>query len=404
MPSDRSRRNVLLLALSQACTMIVMSTMLAEAALVGEMLAPDKALATLPLALQQVVVMATAIPAALLMRRYGRRLGFSIGAGFAIAGSTIAMLGTLQGSFTLFCLGTAINGGYNGFATYYRFAAVEGASPQWKSRAISYVLAGGVLAAVIGPELAKLTKDMLAPVAFAGSFGGLIGVSIVGLIILQFIDIPRPVLNVAATAGRPLMEIVRQPRFLVALIGASIGYAVMSFVMTATPLAMLGCGFAFEATASVIQLHIFAMFAPSFFTGHVIERFGTLRVMASGAVLLLACVAINLAGIALWNFTLALILLGLGWNFLFVGGTALLTESYRPEERAKVQALNDFLIFGLLAGVVTLSGVIEQRLGWAAVNLAALPLVVFVIAAVLWLALRRQPVAARIDQPGGVGA
>ncbi len=402
MSPDRSRRNVVLLALSQACTMIVVSTLLAEAALVGEMLAPDKALATLPLALQQLCVMATTIPASLLMRRFGRKVGFSIGAAFGIVGTTVATLGMIEGSFALFCLGTALNGGYNGFATYYRFAAVEGASPAWRSRAIAYVLAGGVLAAAIGPELAKYTKDMLAPVSFAGSFAALIGVAIVGLAILQFIDIPRPRVDPTDQPGRPLAEIMRQPVFMVAVVGATIGYAVMAFIMTATPLAMVACGFAFDATASVIQIHILAMFAPSFVTGQIIERFGTLRVMLAGAALLLACIAINLSGVELWNFSAALVLLGLGWNFLFVGGTALLTECYRPAERAKVQAMNDFLIFGTLAVVVTLSGVVEQRLGWQVVNLGALPLVAFVFAATLWLVVRRRVAAARVPETRGV--
>jgi MFS family permease len=391
---DRAARNILLLSLSQACVMILTSTLLAEAALVGYALAPDKSLATLPLALQQVGVMLTTIPASLLMQRIGRKAGFSIGALFGIAGSIIALIGTLQASFWLFCLGTALNGGFSGFATYFRFAAVESASPAWKSRAISYVLAGGVIAAAVGPEMAKYTNDLLAPIAFAGSFASLIGVAIVALIILQFLDMPVPRAEGAHDPGRPLLEIAAQPVFIVAVIGGVVGYGVMAFIMTATPLAMQACGFAFNATASVIQWHVMAMFAPSFVTGHIIARIGVLNVMLIGAGLLFACAAVDLAGIELWNFFVGLVALGIGWNFLYVGGTALLTEAYRPAERAKVQAANDFLIFGTLAFASLSSGAVVQQLGWDIVNIAPLPLVAVAFAATLWLALRRRAATA----------
>ena len=270
--------------------------------------------------------------------------------------------------------------------------------PEWKNRAISFVLAGGVLAAAIGPELAKYTKDLLAPIAFAGSFASLIGVAILALVLLQFIAIPLPREEGPRPLGRPLARIMAQPVFIVALLGATVGYSVMSFVMTATPLAMQACGFAFGATASVIQWHIMAMFAPSFVTGHIIGRFGVLNVMMIGAGLLLACVAVDLSGIELWNFFVGLVALGVGWNFLFVGGTTLVTEAYRPEERAKVQAANDFIMFATLAIASVASGAIEQNFGWTVVNLVPLPLIAVALGGTVWLAMRRRPSIVLVQQ------
>lgn len=252
MLAETARRNVLILAVCQGLMMISNATMIAESALIGHALAPDKSLATLPLAMQMLGVMATTIPASLLMRRIGRRAGFSVGAAFTIAGAAIATIAILRGSFWLFVLGTTLNGVYNGFAMYYRFAAVDGASEAWKPKAISYVMAGGVIAAVLGPELAKHTKDLLAPVVFAGSFAALAGVGVLALILVQFIDIPRPSAAERAAIQRPLGEIARQPVFLVAVGAATIAYGGMNFVMTATPLAMVACDHSFGAAAFVI--------------------------------------------------------------------------------------------------------------------------------------------------------
>lgn len=393
MGSNVARRNVILLALCQGLLMIGTSTMLAEAALVGHLLAENKAYATLPLAAQQVAVMATIFPASMLMARIGRRAGFTIGACFGILGTSIATVGVLQGSFGLFCLGTGLNGIYNGFAMFYRFAAVDGAGKDWHARAISYVLAGGVLAALVGPELAKHTKDLLAPVTFAGSFASLIGVAIVALVLLQFTRIPAPSEAERREAQRPLSVIARQPAFIVAVLGGMVAYGGMNFVMTATPLAMAACGYPFDDAASVIKWHVFAMFAPSFFTGHVIKRFGTPQVMMVGAAIMAVCLAINLAGISYLHFWSALTLLGLGWNFLFVGATTLLTTTYRPAEKAKVQALNDMLVFGTVAATAFTAGFAHHTVGWDVINSALGPFLVLVALATAWLA-RRRPVAA----------
>jgi MFS family permease len=389
-----SRRNVLLLAASQGLFMIGTSTMIAEAALVGHLLAPDKALATLPVALQQLSVMFTTFPASMLMRKIGRRGGFSGGAGFGILGTAVAMLGVLWGSFWIFCLGTLLNGVYNGFGQFYRFAAVDGSSDTWRSKAISYTLAGGVIAAVLGPELAKISKDWLAPVTYAGSFAALSGVAVLALLVMQFIRIPMPSAAERGGEGRPLAEIARNPAFVVAVFAAMVGYGVMAFLMTVTPLAMVAHHHPFDSAAFVIQWHVLAMFAPSFVTGTLIARFGVLRIMQAGAVLLALCVAAGLAGADVHHFWLGLVLLGVGWNFLYVGGTTLVTETYRPAEKATVQAANDFLIFGTVTLAAASSGALHSAFGWAALNLIVIPLVAATLAALVWLELRRRRVAA----------
>ena len=389
-----ARRNVLLLALSQGLFMIGTSTMIAEAAIVGYTLSPDKALATLPVALQQAAVVFTQIPSNLLMRRVGRRWGYTVGACFGIVGTAIAAMGVLSASFFLFCLGSALNGVYNGFGQSYRFAAVDGSSEVWRGKAISYTLAGGVIAAVLGPELAKYTKDLLAPVTFAGSFFALSFVAVLALAVLQFIDIPRPSAAEQRDTGRPLLEIMRQPAAIVAVLSGMVGYGTMTLLMTVTPLAMLACSHPFESAAFVIQWHVLGMFAPSFFTGTLIGRFGVLNVISVGFVILAACLAVNLSGTDVAQFWLGLFLLGVGWNFTYVGATTLLTQVYRPAERAKVQAANDFLVFGMMATGALSSGAFFHALGWAALNVIAAPFVATALAALAWLALKRRPVAA----------
>jgi len=383
-----SRRNVLLLAISQGLFMIGTSTMIAEAALVGYALAENKSLVTLPTGLQQVMVMVTAIPASLLMQRIGRRWGFTIGALFGVLGAAVATLGVLQESFLLFCLGLVLTGIYNSFGQFYRFAAVDGSADAWRSKAISYTLAGGVIAAVIGPELAKLTKDALAPVTYAGSFAALIGVALVATLVLQFIQIPVPSAAERSGEGRPLSEIARNPTFVVAVLAAMVGYGGMAFVMTVTPLAMVVHHHAFESAAFVIQWHVLAMFAPSFVTGSLIVRFGVLRVMTVGALLFVAALAVNLSGTDVPRFWLGLVLIGVAWNFLYIGGTALLTQSYRPAEKAKVQAANDFLVFGSVALCALSSGVLHEHYGWNTLNLVLLPVIGGTLLAILWLQSR----------------
>jgi len=384
---DPARRNVLILALAQGLVTIGTSTMIAEAALVGHMLADNKALATLPLALQQAGVMLTTFPASMLMRRIGRRAGFSVGAVFGIVGTTVAALGVIQASFWLFCLGAMLNGAYNGFGTFYRFAAVDGAGAALRSRAISYVMAGGLIAAAGGPELAKHTQHLLDPYLFAGSFAALSVVALGALALLQFLDIPPPAAE-RAGAGRPLGEIARQPTFIVAVLGGMVSYGGMSLVMNATPLAMIACGHRFEDSATVIQFHIIAMFAPAFFTGRLIEHFGVIEIMLAGGALFLVAGTIALAGVDFWHFAVSLTLVGLAWNFMFVGSTTLVTRTYRPEEKARVQAANDFLVFGSVGSAAFGAGVLQNAWGWEIVNYVLLPFIVVSLLASWWLRVR----------------
>ena len=385
------RRNVLILALCQALAMSGQSILLTIAALAGQMLAVDKSLATLPMAVQFTATMLSTIPASLLMGRFGRRAGFTLGQLFGVTGALIAMVAIYQGSLTVFAVGAAFLGVHNAFWQYYRFAAAETADEDFRARAISYVLTGGLVAAFVGPQLARATRDFLSPFTFAGCYIVVIGLSFAAIALLQFIRIPPPARAKKGESGRPLAQIMRQPVFLVAVLSAMFGYAVMTLVMTATPLAMLACGLPFADTAFVIQWHLVGMFAPGFFTGHLIRRFGVLSVIIAGTFLAVICMSINLAGVNLGNFWLALLLLGVGWNFMFIGGTTLLTEVARPEERAKVQAANDFLVFSMVAAASFSSGALQHIVGWQAVNAAvALPMLIAFAGAAWLLRARRR--------------
>ena len=391
---NHSRRNVFILAVCQALAMTGTGLVLTVSALAGNIIAPDKSLATLPFALMFVGTMITTIPASLFMGRFGRRIGFTIGQLIGITAAAISAYAIYEAQFWLFAGAGFMLGMHSAFFQYYRFAAADAATPSFRPKAISYVLAGGVFAAIAGPELAKLSKDMFSPILFAGSYVVIVGLSTLTVILLQFIRIPRPSLADRKQVGRPLREIARQPAFVVAILSAMIGYGTMSLVMTATPLAMVACGFEFDDAAFVIQWHVLGMFAPSFFTGNLIRRFGTVRIILTGSVLIAACMVINLMGIALTNFWLALVLIGIGWNFMFIGGTTLLTETYEPAERAKVQALNDFLVFGTVATASFSSGALQNMIGWQAVNAAiALPVLV-AFAGALWLRGQRRKSAA----------
>ncbi len=392
--SPYARRNVLVLAAAQALAMTGVGLIMTVSALAGQMLADDKSLATLPLALTFAATMASTIPASLFMGRVGRRVGFTLGQLTGAGGAAIAAYAIYAGDFWLFCWASLPVGIHNAFWQYYRFAAADTAGPAYRSRAISYVMAGGVVAAVAGPQLAKWTSDLFVPYTFMGGYAAIIGLSFAAVALLQALHIPKPSASGISRAGRPVLTIARQPVFVVAVLSAMIGYGMMLLVMTATPLAMTFCGFAFTDTATVIQWHALAMFAPSFVTGHLIQRFGVLRVIVAGCLLNAAAMATNLSGIAFENFWVGLVLLGLGWNFMFVGGTTLVTEAYHPEERAKVQAFNDFLVFGTVTVASFSSGALHDALGWQAVNLGmALPTFV-AFAAVAWYGLahgRRRP-------------
>jgi MFS family permease len=395
-PAVAARRTVLLLTLCQALQMSGATIVATTASIVGSMLAPDKALSTLPIAVQMTGTMSATIPAALLMAHIGRRPGFWLGCALGAAGATVAAIALFRGDFALFCVGTLLLGGYNGVAQQYRFAASEVADDAFRSKAISLVLAGGVVSALFGPEAAKWTSGLFAPVPFAGCYAAIVALCAAAALLLCLIRLPKPLPPAIRRRGRPLARIAMQPTFIAAALAALVAGDVMSLVMTATPIAMLGCGHAFADAAFVIQWHALGMYAPSFVTGHLIARFGVSRILFAGAGLLVACCAINLEGLAVANFWAANLLLGIGWNFLFVGATNLLTRTYTPEERGKVQALNDFLIFGTVTLASFASGALLSSVGWAVVQIAMLPLVALAAGAVLWW--RRQ---APIPEPAG---
>ncbi len=378
------KRNVTLLALSQAVLITGTSLLLSSCALVGMTLSSIKSLATLPLALLFLAQMATTIPASLYMQRVGRRLGFMTSSVFGMAGAAIATLGVLKSEFSLFCLGTVLIGVFNGFGQYYRFAAAETASEQYRSRAISYVLAGGLIAAFAGPNLAKWSRHVL-PAEFAGSYAILIGTYLLALGFAFFLLMPGSGTAARATGGRPLGEIARQPAYFVAVASALVGYGVMNFIMIATPLAMHDYALPFSDTAFVIQWHVFGMFFPSFFTGHLIRKFGTATIILAGLLLLGLCVGINFTGKTVIHFWSALIFLGVGWNFVFIGATTQLTETYTLSEKARAQALNDFIVFGTVTLTSLSSGAVQNLLGWQTINMAVIPFLVIVALANLWL-------------------
>ena len=390
MPITRVTRNVAVLAASQALFMTSATMLIIFSGLVGFSLAENKALATLPVSAVMIGNALTMVPASLLMERIGRRPGFILGALFGVFGAVVAAVGIFAGNFALFVLGNAIVGVYAGFAQYYRFAAADVAGPEFKSTAISLVIAGGVVAALFGPELAKWSNGLLAPTRFLGSYLVVAGLGLAAAALLLLLDIPRLREEGIREPGRPLHRIMRQPVFLVAVIAGMMGYGVTILMMTAAPLAMASYRHAFDHTAFVIQWHTVAMFAPAFFTGSLIRRFGVLNVMLIGTTLLAGCVVAALMGVDLVQFSLGLAALGLGWNFTFIGASTLLTEAYLPAERAKVQAANDFLVFGSVATASLLSGVLLDAFDWQAVNYAAVPFLLATGGAILWLATSRR--------------
>lgn len=383
------KRNVFLLATCQATFNTGQSLMLTAAPFIGLALTADDALATLPIGVQFGATLAATVPAAFVMKHIGRRAGFRIGVVLALFGSTLAAYAIYAGSFVLFCLGLALNGTHNGFATFYRFAAADAAGADYRSRAISYVLAGGIVAAFLGPNLARWTADTIVAARFTGTYIALIGVYAVALLALLFVDIPPPTEAERLHSGRPLGTIARQPAFLVAVLGAMICYGVMNLIMTSTPLTLHQQHYPFGDAAFVIQWHVLGMFAPSFVTGRLIARYGVLNIMQWGALLCAACAIANFAGSGFWQIWFALVLLGVGWNFLFVGATTLLTETYTVEEKAKVQAINDFLVLATVTVTAFSSGVVHHYFGWQTLNSSVLPAIVLVAAAIAWLKRRR---------------
>ncbi|MHB0916630.1 MAG: MFS transporter [Thiobacillus sp.] len=379
--STSPRGNILILALSQALMLSAIVLSMALAAILGAMLAPDKGLATLPVTAMVIGTAIASLPAAMLMRRAGRRPGFLIGALLGVGGSLLSALALYQSDFAAFVIGHFLLGSYQGFANYYRFAAIEAAGPAHAGRAISLVVAGGVVAAFLGPQLGVWGRDWIGGQIFVGSYLAQGVLSLFALILLSRLRLPK-VAAVDDGPARPLREILVQPALQVAIFGAAIGYAVMIMVMTATPLAILGCGLPGSVVTPVIQWHVVGMFAPSFFTGILIARYGAPRIMQVGFVLLLGHVVLAVSGVEFMHFLSALILLGVGWNFAFIGGTALLTQAYRPGEQMKVQAVNEFAVFGLVAVATLSAGWLYDRFGWVTLNLAVVPLLLAALIAV----------------------
>ncbi len=368
--------------------MSAMTLILTATTLTGYILAEDKSMATIPVAALFIAMMLTSIPASLLMGRIGRKAGFMFSTLFGVSGSIIMTLSIIDGAFWLFTLGSALIGIYNGFGNYYRFAASETVEQDKRSRAISYVMAGGVVAAIIGPNLANISKDWIVSAPFAGSYAALIVIYGLSFMLLSLIDTnvtPGTADKFVKGEGRPLLTIVRQPQFILALISGMFGYGIMTLVMTATPLSMQNHTHDFSDTTMIIQWHVLGMFAPSFITGHLIRRFGTYKILYAGVLLDIVCVATNLSGTTMTHYWIALVALGVGWNFLFIGATSLLTETYKPQEKVKTQALNDFMVFSTVAFASLSAGTLQHHFGWQAVNIGVMPLLAIILVTIIWV-------------------
>lgn len=392
----RMRLNVLILSLCQACMYTSNAVLIASAALVGMTMAHDPMYATVPIAMMFLFGMGCALPASMLMKYIGRRGGFQVGLGFSMSGACLSGYAIFVQSFVLFCVGIAFIGIGNAFGGFYRFAAADVSTESYRSRAISYVLAGSVVAAFIGPNLVAFTKNSVINAAFAGSYFALAGVYALSFVLVSFLKVPQVSDHAIQLERRPIGEIMKQPEFMLAVVSATVGYGVMNLLMTSTPLAMDLRGMSFGQTAIVIQWHIFAMFAPSFFTGHLVRRFGDLNIIGAGLVALFASVLVPyVMGDHFAAFCLALILLGVGWNFTFLGGTTLLTKVYRPSEKAVVQGVNDLCVFSVVTVTAIMSGVLHHLWGWYVLNAgAAIPLVVVVLL-VMWVKRTRSVAVAQ---------
>jgi predicted MFS family arabinose efflux permease len=375
--ASEARRTALILAATQAIVGSAAVVAISLGALAGQyLLDVDKSLATAPVTGFNVGVAIGAIPAASLIRLLGQRNGFQIGTATTALGGLVATIALVQSNFWLFVAGLVMLGVGGAFVQQFRFAAADNAPPEFKARAISFVLAGGIFTAIIGPQIVIFTRDLLAPVMFAGAFAAVIGLAAVGAVLLSFLRVKEKTSTHdehAVEPARSLSEIAMQPQFAIGLLCAVGSYALMSFVMTGAPLAMVGCGFSPDQAAIGISWHVMAMFGPSFFTGALISRFGKETIVATGLILLIACAIVALSGIQLWQFWTSLILLGLGWNFAFIGATAMVAGTYRNSEKGKVQGLHDFILFGSVALGSLASGAVYNAWGWDMLNWVVFP-------------------------------
>lgn len=390
----RAKRNVIVLVLAQAFLGAQMPMIFTIGGLAGQSLASNACWATLPISMIVLGSMLSATPISGIMQKYGRRVGFLIGVTGGMLGAAIGSYGLYVASFPIFLLGSLFTGIYMSAQGFYRFAAADTASDAFRPKAISYVMAGGLVSAIIGPQIVKATSDAFV-VPFMGTYMAVIALNLFGALIFLGLDIPRPEKAAAdAPKGRSRMELLRTPRVAVAMICALVSYALMNLVMTSTPLAVVGCGYETNDAADVVMAHVLAMFVPSFFTGHMIARFGVEKIVGLGLLILTGAGAVALSGVELEQFFIALILLGVGWNFGFIGATSMLAGAHTVEERGRVQGLNDLIVFGGVTlaslasgGLMNCSGGTVQE-GWNAVNMAMAPFIMLAGGALIWLTLR----------------
>ena len=394
-----ARSNVRKLAIAQALGGANSAVIFATGAIVGATLAPSVALATVPISVYVVGLACGTLPVGIISRAYGRRVAFLLGAGCGALCGVLGAVALLYGSFALFCCATFFGGLYGAATQSYRFAAADGASAAYRPKAVSWVMAGGVFAGVLGPQLVQWTMDIWPPYLFAASYVAQAVVAVIAMALLSTVDAPKPA-PADLHGGRPLLEIARQPRFIAAAICGVVSYSMMNLVMTSAPLAMKMCGLSLSDSNFGIQWHVVAMYGPSFFTGSLIVRFGASRIVALGLVLEAIAAVIGLSGITAMHFWVGLVVLGVGWNFGFIGASALVLETHRPQERNKVQAFNDFLVFGVMAAGSFSSGQLLASFGWSAVNAVVFPPVVLGLAMLTLTGFARRRAARATAQPG----
>jgi predicted MFS family arabinose efflux permease len=385
-----ARRNARILAAAQALAGANNTVIVATTAIIGAVIAPDKGLATLPITMMVIGMWAGTLPIGYLARHFGRRFALQSGSVFGVLSGIISCFAVLQGSFFWLLVGTFCGGLYAAAHQSYRFAAADTASEEFRPKAVSWVLAGGVFAGILGSQLVIFTKDIWPPYLFAATFVAQSLAALLAAGVLAFVRIPKLAAHEIQAESRSLLEMLRMPRFAVAVICGVVAYATMNFMMTSAPLAMVDCGHSVTDASLGIQWHVMAMYGPSFFTGTLIVRFGVLPVIATGIALLLGAAVVGLSGLTVAHFWLALILLGVGWNFAFVGATTMVTSCHRPAERNKVQAFNDFLVFGSMAIASLASGQVLATLGWTFVNEVFFPVTLLAAIMLLWLAMRER--------------
>ena len=382
---EKQHRNVLVLSACQATQQTGGVTLIMITGLAGFALAPNTAFATVPLTCYVIGSALTTFPASMLMKAIGRRAGFQAGTAIGMAGAALCALAIYLANFWLLCFGMMVMGSYTAFGKYYRFAAADVAEPGFRAKAISLTLAGGIVGGFVAPEMAKRTKDLFADHVFLGSYLSLMIVCVVAALLLTQLEIPQLSEQERKEGGRPMREIMRQPVFIVAALAGALSYGIMNLFMTSTPLAMRAHDHHFNSAAFVLEWHVVGMYGPSFFTGSLIQKFGVLKVILTGIALLFGAVLCALAGTGVINFWLALFVLGVGWNFMYVGGSALLSECHTPAERAKTQAANDLMVFITMAISSMSSGMLLNVSGWHAVNYGTIPFLLLALGVTAWL-------------------